>query len=310
MKAMKSYFSFARFACATGLLLSLGAACAGRSFTRDDGPQAGNDQGGSVGEAGKSSSGGKPAPAGAGNATSSAGAGSAGSGYAGEGCTAPPDSGTCDAYGAAWYHDASTGICRPFVFGGCGGGPNNYASLAECQKACSGGEPNYDACKVPSDRVVTGGGCCGVCDGPQLTSHDLIAYNPKYDPLFACGFTRDAPAPGANAPACAPCPPIESGTLRYFVPDCVKGQCSVVDLRASPLTECQSELDCQLRRGSGCCQSCTNDDLIAIRKDVSLEDFVCPRDLPVGCPGCAAPPTADRVTCWQGHCAVLEAVQP
>jgi len=157
---------------------------------------------------------------------------------------------------------------------------------------------------VASDCFVTGNGCCGVCDGPSLSTHDFIAYNRKFQGELECNFARAAPAPGADVPACAPCPPVADGTLKYFVPECVQGQCGVLDLRQSPLLACQYDTDCQLRAGTGCCWSCSPNDLIALRKDAAIEKLVCDPSAPIGCPDCAAPIMNERAVCTAGRCAV------
>jgi hypothetical protein len=195
------------------------------------------------------------------------------------------------------------------VYGGCDGNANRYDSLAACQNACSGGTPDYDSCQQPSDCVVTSSGCCGVCDGPSVRLHDLIAYNRSRPGMAACSFAREAPAPRPNPGpgdpiSCAPCPSATNGTLRYFVPDCVQGQCIVTDLRQSPLTACSRSDECKLRRGASCCESCSAGDLIAIRSDVSLEELVCGDGL-IGCDPCAAEPVQAAAYCGDdGHCQV------
>lgn len=51
-------------------------------------------------------------------------------------CSLPAEAGPCDAAIPRWYHDAESGHCERFVYGGCGGNANNFATLAECQGAC------------------------------------------------------------------------------------------------------------------------------------------------------------------------------
>jgi len=312
---MTQFASFARLGMFATLAVALASACGGQSFTGNGGDAgssstAGSGQGGSTSHAGTGSAG--KAHAGSGTGGSSAGttstAGtSSGGGAPDEACAAAPDSGTCDAYFPAWYNDPSTGICRPFVYGGCGGNANRYGSLAECQKACPGGNPNYDACKVPSDCLVTGTGCCGICDSADITAHDLIAYNRQYANLLQCGLALDIAAggtgsSGAGAPiACAPCPPAQagSGTLQYFVPDCVAGQCAVNDVRTSAVTACKSNGECKLRYGTGCCEGCGGGNLIAVRNDGSFEKLVCGGGA-VACPACLPAPTAAVAYCNVG----------
>jgi Kunitz/Bovine pancreatic trypsin inhibitor domain len=322
--------SFARLGMFTTLALVLASACGGQSFTSGgdgeagSGSNAGSGQGGGTSRAGSTGTAGK-GHAGTGTGGGSAGGGSAGTGSAGTGagggsggstqsdeCGALPDSGPCDAYSPSWYNDASTGICRPFVYGGCGGNANRYPSLAACQQACPGGNPNYDSCKLPSDCVVTGTGCCGICDSANISVHDLIAYNKQYASLLQCGLALDIAAGGSAsagvaAPiACAPCPaPLPGqGTRQYFVPDCVARQCVVDDLRTSPVTACKTSDECKLRHGTGCCEGCGSSDLISVRNDGSFEKLVCAGGA-VACPACVPAPTDAVAVCGaQGRCEV------
>lgn len=319
-----------RLAAAASLSAALGSACGGKSLAGDEPTDGGaSSQGGTTSQAGSSTKAGQPgsgASGAIGSGGSSASGGSAGSGatgsggrggtgsggsatagapgYAGEGCTAPPDPGPCNAYFETWYHDPNTGVCRPGYYGGCGGNANRYGSLAECQRACSGGTPNYDACKVTTDCVVTGAGCCPICDGENVTLHSLIAFNRAYS---ACSFAADKAGPGdGDVPgACAPCPePADAGKLRYFVPECVAGQCSVTDLRTSSATACMKDADCRLRRGTSCCETC-DAPLIAVANNGSFEKLVCGDAIPP----CAACANEDAImgavaTCVQGRCEV------
>jgi hypothetical protein len=301
------------------LAIQLVGACGGQSFTTGDSPGgngsgsgSGTDGGssttggsahsvaGTTSIGGRGSTGGRP---GTGAAPGTGGSGIAGSGTGGdnpgtEACNAPAETGNCEAAMPRWFHDPSTGLCRPFTYGGCGGNANNYQSLAECQAACHGGNPNYDACTQPSDCVVTGTGCCGVCDSPDLTAHDFLAYNKKFaESVLACA---------AVDIACAPCAPQPAGTRKYFVPNCVQGECVVEDVRSSDVTSCKTAQDCQLRHGVSCCEGCGGTgDLIAVRNDGSFEKLVCPSE-PYPCPACLpAPPTNASAVCEGGHCIVV-----
>lgn len=303
------------------LTLVLGSACGGKSFT--SGEDGGSENGGST-------SGGTPSTGGSGHAGTHniGGKNSAGTGglpQAGQGggigydrCSAPPVTGTCDAAFQRWYHDPNTGQCNPFVYGGCGGNENNYASLAECQAACGGGNPT--ACDLPSDCAIGSISCCGVCDGPGVSANQLQAYNKAYAGQYLCGIALDtAPAPGANigypggagpgAPIqmCPPCaaPAPGQGTLKYFVPDCVRGQCVVADLRTSPSNACMSNQECKLRNGTSCCEGCGGaDQYVGVRNDGSFEKNACGNE-PYACPACLPePPVNVWPYCNAGHCDV------
>ncbi|KFD57985.1 hypothetical protein M514_01218 [Trichuris suis] len=67
-------------------------------------------------------------------------------------CHLPSDSGPCGASMYRWYYDASSGKCKKFVYGGCGGNSNNYKSKEDCLRAC-----NPTVCTMPAEP--------GPCDG-------------------------------------------------------------------------------------------------------------------------------------------------
>jgi hypothetical protein len=278
---------------AGGLLLILISACGGRAFTPE-------------GELGNVDLGGQSA-SGAGGSTARAGESSGGSsnvaGTASEACAAPPDPGPCEAYFPVWYHEAATGLCRPFIYGGCGGNFNRYSSLHECQTSCFGQSPDYARCNARSDCVVATTGCCGVCDSASFGAHDLIAFNQKYQNQLECTIPLKLPTPGGGV-ACEPCAEAPDGTQKYFMPECDGGLCSVLDLRQSRYTACTTDADCRLRRGHECCESCSISELLSVRKDNDFEAFLCGGE-PVACEACEPEPISALAICGEdGHCAV------
>lgn len=52
-------------------------------------------------------------------------------------CLLPPDRGMCSGYFSRFFYDATFRTCQSFVYGGCGGNSNNFASLDQCYEACS-----------------------------------------------------------------------------------------------------------------------------------------------------------------------------
>jgi Kunitz/Bovine pancreatic trypsin inhibitor domain len=287
--------SFARITFGAASLLALGSACGGQSSKNgDDGSFAGS--GAVTGRAG-SGSGGKSAHAGSGNRAGSGN--TAGSPNPNDACSGPPTTGTdlCMAYFKRWYHAADTGLCVPFVYGGCGATANNYESLEACQAACPSGTPNYDSCDVASDCVLTANGCCGVCDGLSVSAHDFIAVNAAHS---------QETCPKGDV-ACGLCPTPEGERLaKYFVPNCVNNECVVEDIRKSDVTACKSANDCRLRSGTGCCEGCGGPtDFVSVRNDGSLEELVCGDSLPPCDPCVAAPPSDARPNCNDdGHCGI------
>ncbi|XP_077525773.1 uncharacterized protein LOC144137707 [Haemaphysalis longicornis] len=54
-------------------------------------------------------------------------------------CQLEPERGLCYAAFSLHYFDAATGTCEEFLYGGCGGNANRFASLAECLDTCAPG---------------------------------------------------------------------------------------------------------------------------------------------------------------------------
>ena len=52
-------------------------------------------------------------------------------------CLRPRSTGYCKRYIVRWYFDGEVGVCRPFVYGGCGGNKNNFQTQEECRSSCS-----------------------------------------------------------------------------------------------------------------------------------------------------------------------------
>lgn len=50
-------------------------------------------------------------------------------------CTQPAKQGVCRAYIPAFYFDAATNSCEPFVYGGCDGNMNNFVTGEQCKEA-------------------------------------------------------------------------------------------------------------------------------------------------------------------------------
>ncbi|VDL93579.1 unnamed protein product [Schistocephalus solidus] len=51
-------------------------------------------------------------------------------------CTLPLATGHCRAAFQRFGFEVSTGKCKPFIYGGCGGNGNNFETLKECQRMC------------------------------------------------------------------------------------------------------------------------------------------------------------------------------
>ncbi|XP_037499355.2 tissue factor pathway inhibitor 2 [Rhipicephalus sanguineus] len=51
-------------------------------------------------------------------------------------CTQPPKTGPCRAYMLSWFFDKRHLVCKMFVYGGCHGNGNRFATEMECQSSC------------------------------------------------------------------------------------------------------------------------------------------------------------------------------
>ena len=51
-------------------------------------------------------------------------------------CKLKPVTGLCRAAIPRFYFDSNQGICRQFVYGGCGGNQNNFKTRQECRRRC------------------------------------------------------------------------------------------------------------------------------------------------------------------------------
>ncbi|VDQ00429.1 unnamed protein product [Trichobilharzia regenti] len=74
------------------------------------------------------------------------------------------DPGPCKASFPSYYYDSRLNQCKKFIYGGCGGNRNRFASKESCENACRCRaaipsyyyDPSSNTCKV-----FTYGGCGG-----------------------------------------------------------------------------------------------------------------------------------------------------
>ena len=52
-------------------------------------------------------------------------------------CHLPITPGPCKAYIPSWAHNSVTHECEEFIYGGCGGNKNRFASEEQCEQACT-----------------------------------------------------------------------------------------------------------------------------------------------------------------------------
>jgi hypothetical protein len=62
-------------------------------------------------------------------------------------CQLSAEAGPCKAYKPRWFFNSKTGDCEEFVYGGCDGNENNFATKADCLEKCGDG----DVCELFPD---------------------------------------------------------------------------------------------------------------------------------------------------------------
>ncbi len=142
----------------------------GMSGAGGSGGKAGAGAVAGTGEAGQSGTGGEAGSAGA--PAGAAGASGRPSGLPRERCTLPLDPGPCEAAIPRYYFEEG-GRCLEFMYGGCEGNENNFATLEECDAECQRyadvcysceadgvcGEALSDCSNCPPDRLAQGDAC-------------------------------------------------------------------------------------------------------------------------------------------------------
>ncbi|KAI6190323.1 hypothetical protein M3Y97_00105300 [Aphelenchoides bicaudatus] len=69
-------------------------------------------------------------------------------------CIYQPDWGPCNQLRYMWFYNLTSGLCEQFLWGGCGGNPNRFASFELCQVTCEipSSENDTDICTDKLDR--------------------------------------------------------------------------------------------------------------------------------------------------------------
>jgi trypsin inhibitor len=209
-------------------------------------------------------------------------------------CALPQVSGPCDAYAPSFWHNPKTGVCEPFVYGGCDGNANRFATRAACLAACPGSGADWGACQYDSDCALTTLGCCGACE--PLADNQFAAVNSTH----LADLRQQSCMGGATCGAC-PSTTEYDATGKYFKPVCVSGECTAIDIRTTPaLTACTSDGDCALRDGADCCPECDGSGFVAVNNRANLCDGA-----PTVCGQCVSlPPSGLKAACTSGACAL------
>jgi len=270
------------------------ASCGGSTALDNAGTGAGGAGAGAGAGAGGTSGGAGGAGAG-GMSGGAGGGGSGGTNLPPRACSLPAESGPCEAAIPSYFHNPETGVCEPFVYGGCEGNENRFSTLAECQAACRGGSPDMDACAGFGQCMLIASGCCGACDPVDRTA--FVAINRAHQQAYL-------DAKGCTGIACGSCPPVDemSTTAQYFVSTCEAGQCTVLDIRESPVTECSDSSECTLRDGAGCCEECDGHGLVAVKFE-ELAELLCGGPLP--CPAPCSSASGYAPLCSSGRCVAV-----
>jgi hypothetical protein len=263
------------------------------------GGSGGSLTGGSSGTNGNGGSG--AASGGNGGATGgSTTGGSAGAGGEPSACSLPPEPGDCNGSIGRFAYEPRTGLCQPFVYGGCGGNANNFETAEACYAACGGrGEQDLAACEYPTDCTLVPVVCCG-CARPELGNTIAVAKSrlDELERVRGCGLID-----------CVWCQPLENPWLGAT---CRAGRCIAFDARRTELVTCETRDDCRFRAGLQCCENCaaSRQSFITVNADADLGSWVC-GDAPVACAGCVPiVPQNLSATCTNGACGVLDAELP
>lgn len=204
---------------------------------------------------------------------------------------------------------AGTGAGGPGGAGGATGGSSGTGAVSGAGGATggssgtgavggAGGAGGADACHDPTLKTCNGPGqcvlatpnCC-LCGVPQLT--DYVAMNQASAGQCDCG-----------GPICD-CAMMMNPNLAA---SCEGGACVAWDVRQEDAwSSCKDDLDCRLRDGLGCCETCAPvaEHLVAVRVDseAALKGKMCASGS--GCPKCMIQyPDNAKAVCSAGRCQV------
>jgi hypothetical protein len=276
-------------------------ACGGKS-ENDGGASASAGESGDGGSAGANGGSAGTSAGTSGSAGTNGGTSTTGGTGGSAGCSLPPDPGPCEAAIRRYAFDPPTGLCLPFVYGGCGGNINNFETAEACYDACGGqGEIDPTPCAGPAECQLMSTRCCGGCDPP--TAENIVAARRDH----AGAVHR---AMGCDVVDCVPCDPPAPNPWLFAT--CSAGRCIAKDARETELTECTQASDCVLRGGLGCCEACNTTGavgIVSVNASVDVEPWLC-GSTPIDCDACTLGMNYFDPTCNGMRCDVVPVSPP
>ncbi len=99
-------------------------------------------------------------------------------------CVLPIDRGPCDGVFRRYAFNAATNRCEPFIYGGCGGNANNFATIEDCYGACVDDVPCQSNAECGNQEICRK--LVGDCGGPGVCSARLYECPDIFDPVCGC----------------------------------------------------------------------------------------------------------------------------
>lgn len=136
-------------------------------------------------------------------------------------CQLSPERGTCRGSSSKWYYDSSSGECKTFIYGGCRGNNNRFATKTACERMCQPAACRYDSCSrtCPNGFIIDADGCntCRCQPGPEQASCPAIecpdrclhGYQTDSDGCMTCDcLSEPAQTPISRTRPQRQCPPV------------------------------------------------------------------------------------------------------
>lgn len=57
-------------------------------------------------------------------------------------CLLLQDNGSCNNVSSKFFYDSQDGVCKTFMYGGCGGNENRFDTKQQCEQHCSDSQGN------------------------------------------------------------------------------------------------------------------------------------------------------------------------